>query len=55
MASEGGEVTLRAEVVKAGGQVRPFLLAEPSSAPSVIVLSLHGSGSSPNSTLLVGG
>jgi polyhydroxybutyrate depolymerase len=40
-------VTLRAEVVNSGGQLRPFLLTEPSGAPSVIVLSLHGSGSSP--------
>jgi polyhydroxybutyrate depolymerase len=40
-------VTLRAEVVKAGGIGRRFLLAEPSGSPSVIVLSLHGSRSSP--------
>jgi polyhydroxybutyrate depolymerase len=41
-------MTLRAEVVKAGGIKRRFLLAEPSGAASAIVLSLHGSGSSPN-------
>jgi polyhydroxybutyrate depolymerase len=39
-------MTLHAEVVEAGGIGRRFLLAEPSGAPSVIVLSLHGSGSS---------
>lgn len=38
---------LRAEVVKVGGIERRFLLAEPSGRPSVIVLSLHGSRSSP--------
>jgi polyhydroxybutyrate depolymerase len=40
-------VTLRAEVLNLESHVRPFLLAEPSGAPSVIVLSLHGSRSSP--------
>jgi polyhydroxybutyrate depolymerase len=40
-------VTLRAEIVEIGGVGRRFLLAEPSDPPSVIVLSLHGSGSSP--------
>ena len=35
-------MTLRAEVVEAGGIGRRFLLAEPSGSPSVIVLSLHG-------------
>lgn len=38
---------LRAEVLNAGGRERRFLLAEPLDAPSVIVLSLHGSRSSP--------
>jgi polyhydroxybutyrate depolymerase len=40
-------VTLRTEVVESGGGGRPFLLAESSGEPSVIVLSLHGSGSMP--------
>jgi polyhydroxybutyrate depolymerase len=40
-------VTLRAEVLNLGSQVRRFLLAEPLGPPSFIVLSLHGSGSSP--------
>ena len=40
-------MTLRAEVLKVAGLARRFLLAEPSGAPSVIVLSLHGSRSSP--------
>jgi len=40
-------VTLRAEVLNVGGLARRFLLAEPSGAPSVIVLSLHGSRSAP--------
>lgn len=40
-------MTPRAEFVEAGGIRRRFLLAEPSGAPSVIVLSLHGSGSLP--------
>jgi polyhydroxybutyrate depolymerase len=40
-------VTLRAEVLKAGGLGRRFLLAEPSCAPAVVVVSLHGSRSSP--------
>jgi len=40
-------VTLRAEVLEAGGLGRRFLLAEPSGTPSVIVISLHGSRSSP--------
>jgi polyhydroxybutyrate depolymerase len=40
-------VTLQAEVVKADGVGRRFLLAEPSGSPSVIVLSLHGSRSAP--------
>ena len=39
--------TVRAEIVEADGQPRPLLLAEPPGARSVIVLSLHGSGSSP--------
>jgi poly(3-hydroxybutyrate) depolymerase len=38
---------MRAEVLNFGSQGRRFLLAEPLGAPSVIVLSLHGSGSSP--------
>jgi polyhydroxybutyrate depolymerase len=50
---EGGEVTLKAEVVEAGGRVRPFLLAAPSGSPSVVVLSLHGSGSSPKRQALL--
>jgi polyhydroxybutyrate depolymerase len=41
------EVTLRAEVVDVAGVGRRFLWVEPSGAPSVIVLSLHGSRSSP--------
>jgi polyhydroxybutyrate depolymerase len=40
-------MTLRAEVVNVGDVGRRFLLAEPSGAPSLIVLSLHGSGSWP--------
>jgi polyhydroxybutyrate depolymerase len=40
-------VTLRAQVLDVAGLDRGFLLAEPSGAPSVIVLSLHGSRSSP--------
>ena len=38
---------MRAEVLNFGSDVRRFLLAEPSGPPSFIVLSLHGSGSSP--------
>jgi len=38
---------LRAEVLNIGSHARRFLLAEPSGVPSVIVLSLHGSRSSP--------
>jgi poly(3-hydroxybutyrate) depolymerase len=38
---------MRAEVLNFGSQGRRFLLAEPLGAPSVIVLGLHGSGSSP--------
>jgi polyhydroxybutyrate depolymerase len=45
--AEGAAVTLRTEVVNAGGIERRFLLAEPSAASAFIVLSLHGSGSSP--------
>lgn len=44
---------LRAEVVTAGGMGRRFLLAEASGAPSFIVLSLHGSGSSPKRQALL--
>jgi polyhydroxybutyrate depolymerase len=40
-------VTLQAEVLNFGGADRRFLLAEPPLPPSLIVLSLHGSGSSP--------
>jgi polyhydroxybutyrate depolymerase len=40
-------VTLRAEVLDVAGVARQFLWAEPSGTPSVIVLSLHGSRSSP--------
>lgn len=40
-------MTLRAEVVEVGGVGCRFLLAEPSGTPSVVVLSLHGSGSAP--------
>jgi polyhydroxybutyrate depolymerase len=39
-------VTLRAEVLTVAGVARRFLLVEPAGAPSVIVLSLHGSRSS---------
>jgi polyhydroxybutyrate depolymerase len=46
-------VTLRAEAVDVGSGVRRFLLAEPSGAPSFIVLSLHGSGSSPERQALL--
>jgi polyhydroxybutyrate depolymerase len=38
---------LQAEVLNVAGADRRFLLAEPSPPPSLIVLSLHGSGSSP--------
>lgn len=38
---------LRSEVVKIGGRERSFLLREPPGAPSVMALSLHGSGSAP--------
>ena len=38
---------MRAEVLDVAGRGRRFLLAEPPGAPSVIVLSLHGSRSSP--------
>jgi polyhydroxybutyrate depolymerase len=40
-------MTLQAKALNVGSQVRRFLLAEPSGAPSFILLSLHGSGSSP--------
>jgi polyhydroxybutyrate depolymerase len=40
-------VTLLAQRLDVEGRERRFLLAEPSGAPSVVVLSLHGSGSSP--------
>lgn len=40
-------MTLRPEVFRLGSHERRFLLAEPPGAASVIVLSLHGSGSSP--------
>ena len=40
-------MTLRAEVLTVAGVARRFLWAEPSGAASVIVLSLHGSRSSP--------
>jgi polyhydroxybutyrate depolymerase len=40
-------VTLRAEVLNFESEARRFLLAEPSDAPTFIVLSVHGSGSSP--------
>lgn len=38
---------MRAEVLNVAGLARRFLLAEPSGAPSIIVLSLHGSRSLP--------
>ena len=40
-------MTLRADTVQVGDTERGFLLAEPAGAVSSIVLSLHGSGSSP--------
>jgi len=39
-------VTLLAQTLEVQGRERRFILAEPSGAPSVVVLSLHGSGSS---------
>ncbi len=46
-------MTLRAEVLNLGSHVRRFLLVEPSGAPSGIVLSLHGSRSSPERQALL--
>lgn len=40
-------MTLLAQSLDLGGRERRFLLAEPTGTPSAIVLSLHGSGSSP--------
>jgi polyhydroxybutyrate depolymerase len=45
--------TLRAEVLNFGSDVRRFLVAEPAGPPSFIVLSLHGSGSSPERQALL--
>lgn len=41
------QVPLRPDVAEFGNQTRRFLLAQPPARPTVIVLSLHGSGSSP--------
>ena len=40
-------MTLSSQLIQVDGVARRFLLAEPTRAPSVIVLSLHGSRSSP--------
>ena len=40
-------LTLSSQLVQVNGLARRFLLAEPSRPPSIIVLSLHGSRSSP--------